>query len=141
MSSRAKPRHDSPAALVVHLFATVTGGLGLAAGATGVGMAPSTLAAVEDPHRWLAACMFFLAVGVASLALARWLRPWHQRPEREAFGGIVGWLAWTFGALVFGSGGELFGLAILAAGAFVLDRRRRRNRTRCEADGTQGPSS
>ena len=134
MDSNPPRRSDPRWRPIVHHLATAIGALSLFAGAAGTGMAPSTLAAAEDPGRWYTATMSFLALGLVSLALARWQRPWHQHPEREVLGGILGWLAWVFGALLLGAGGNCFALCILALGVWVLVRRHRRNRASCERE-------
>lgn len=119
---------------VGHPIALTVAGLGLWIGFASVGMAPSTSAAVANPDRWMLRCFGIIGVGLAGLVAARLLRPWHQRPSQELMGGVIGWLAWVFGATLFGAGGILAGLGLMFFGAWVLSRRRRRKRALCEAE-------
>jgi hypothetical protein len=133
MAAPSQPR-DGLLRRVGHPIALTVAGLGLWIGPASVGMAPSTSAAVADPDRWMLRCFAIIAVGLVGLVAARLLRPWHQRPSQELMGGVIGWLAWVFGAMLFGSGGMLMGLGLMFFGAWVLGRRRRRKRALCESE-------
>lgn len=125
MQTPTEPSRSAHAREALRVALTVVGFLGVFMGPASVGALPGLVAPADARAGGLWVPFLLFGLGVSCLVFARRLRPPPVRSTLTVFGALVGWLAYCFGALLFGAGGGLLGLPLLVLGAWLVTRAQR----------------